>query len=248
MVTRRLLYCPLLLVSLLTITLAPQALAVTPPGSQVFLPAIRATPISVALSQIGAPTWRPVDFHVFSAPVGTAPNYSEFYATNCALLPQPNHVCTAAGAPHPPPYDTELARGVADQGFSDGRRFTVAQFSNGSGVYIVWMLVPAPGTTGSSHDFSAGPIISRAVFPISLNGVAYQNSAVYDPALYVTTLVPADDGTAGQSHVPIFIASNTDFGPPGAEAAGEYEYRITLIDSAQNGWVISALFTVAAGA
>jgi hypothetical protein len=57
-----------------------------------------------------------------------------------------------------------------------------------------------------------------------------------------------DDTTVGTSHVPIFIACNTDFGPAGTEAAGEYEYRITMTDSGQNGWEVSALFIVAAGA
>jgi len=47
----------------------------------------------VQMTPIGHPTWHPVDFHMFSAPVGTtASGYAEFAATMQALLPPPNHV------------------------------------------------------------------------------------------------------------------------------------------------------------
>jgi hypothetical protein len=39
---------------------------------------------------IGNPTWRPVDFHLFSAPIGTAETgYAEFLETALAILPSP---------------------------------------------------------------------------------------------------------------------------------------------------------------
>jgi hypothetical protein len=187
-----------------------------------------------------------VDLHLFSAPIGTAPDYAGFGATVAALLPPPNHLGLGGGpgAPHPPPYNTELAQGVAAQGFHEGQRFTVSEFSSGNGVYIVWTMLPDPGTTGSSHDFSSGPIIPRSLFPIHLEGVTYQNDAVFDPALYTTDLQPTDTTTDGSSHFAIFIADNTDFGPSGANPVGSYEYRITLTDLQGNGWSIVARFSV----
>ena len=46
----------------------------------------------VHLKRIGRPSWRPVDFHMFSAPVGTAGNgYADFLTTILALMPPPKH-------------------------------------------------------------------------------------------------------------------------------------------------------------
>src|SRR3989442_11105670 len=83
----------------------------------------------VRLSPIGNPTWKSVDFHLFSAPVGTADTgYAEFLATTLAILPPPNHVFDPAlgvgpGAPHPRPYDSEIADGVEALDFHEGVRF-----------------------------------------------------------------------------------------------------------------------------
>src|SRR5262245_35248508 len=45
------------------------------------------------LKRIGHPAWKPVDFHLFSAPFGTAGDgYAEFVSTALSLLPAPNHV------------------------------------------------------------------------------------------------------------------------------------------------------------
>jgi hypothetical protein len=236
-------------------TLAAPALTAAPlppsPSSgpfRLYLPLVNGTGAlpAVSLTQIGAPIWRPVDLHLFSAPIGTAPDYAGFGATIAELLPPPNHLGLGGGpgAPHAPPYNTELAQGVTSQGFHEGQRFTVSEFSSGNGVYIVWTMLPDPGTTGSSHDFSSGPIIPRSLFPIHLEGVTYQNDAVFDPALYTTDLQPTDTTTDGPSHFAIFIADNTDFGPSGANPVGSYEYRITLTDLQGNGWSIVARFWV----
>ncbi len=65
---------------------------------------------AVTFTPIGTPTWEPVDVHLFSAPVGTAPNYPGFAQTTGALLPPPNHqphpdLGIGPGVAHPPPYD-----------------------------------------------------------------------------------------------------------------------------------------------
>jgi hypothetical protein len=211
----------------------------------------------VRLAPIGNPTWKPVDFHLFSAPVGTADTgYAEFSATVLALLPPPNHephpdLGVGPGAPHSPPYDSELATGIAEAGFHEGVRFNSSEFSNGNGVWLVWMNVPAPGTTGSSPDFASGPIIPNSLFPIHVSELTSHNGKVFD--LFPTEFsVPPLDGNLdppfdvdGHSHVPIFIADNADFGPPGAKLGGSYEYQITMIDRSGNGWRIQAHFAVA---
>lgn len=222
-------------------TVAPLA---APPPAQ----GIRITPI-------GNPTWKPVDFHLFSAPVGTAESgYAEFSETMLALLPPPNHVFhpdlgVGPGAPHSPPYDSELAKGVADLQFHEGVRFNTSEFSNGEGVWLVWMTVPAPGTTGSSPDFASGPIIPNTLFPIEVstrhqhNGKPFTAEDFEVPPLDANLTPPFN--VDGHSHFPFFNADNADFAPPGAKLPGSYEYQIVMIDQLGNGWRITAHFAVA---
>jgi hypothetical protein len=208
----------------------------------------------VKLTPIGQPAWKPVDFHVFSAPIGTADSgYAEFGETMQALLPPPNHQPHPAlgigpGAPHQPPYDTELAQGVAAQGFREAHSFSLPEFTNGQGVWLVWMTVPNPGTTGSSPDFASGPIIPNSLFPIHVHGIDIHNGqetpvvADFDVPALDSSLDPPFD-VDGHSHFPVFLADNADFVPM-PNLRGSYEYRTTMIDQQGNGWLIVARFAV----
>jgi hypothetical protein len=130
------------------------------------------TPQFLTLTQIGSPIWKAVDFHMFSAPIGTPDTgFAAFLETVLALLPEPNHTFipelgVGPGEPHDPPYDSELGDGVKNLRFVEKVGFTSEEFSGGNGVYLVWMNIPAPGTTGSSPDFASGPIIPNSLFPI----------------------------------------------------------------------------------
>ncbi len=211
----------------------------------------------VRLERIGNPIWRPVDFHLFSAPIGTpASGFEEFVTTALSLLPPPKHqfhpqLIVGPGSPHAPPYDTELAQGVAALGFDEARVFGVSGFSGVNGIYLVWMVVPAPGTTGSSPDFASGPIIPNTLFPITITGVSTRNSEVFDPALASFAVPPLDDPSLspsfdveGHSHFPVFIADAAVFGPDGVGPAGNYKYTVTMADHQGNGWTIHAHFVV----
>ncbi len=218
------------------------ALAAGPPPAQ-----------GVHIRPIGNPTWKPVDFHLFSAPIGTADTgYAEFGETVFGILPEPNHtyhpdLFVGPGAPHDPPYDHEMADGVAAQGFREGVRFSQAEFSNGMGIYAVWMNVPYPGTTGSSPDFASGPVIPNSLFPIHVVAISNRNGQVFNPFVfdgYVPALDTVGFDVDGHSHFPMFIADNADFGP-GGKLRGSYTYQITMLDETGNGWLIEAHFAVA---
>lgn len=211
----------------------------------------------VHLERIGDPIWRPVDFHLFSAPLGTPETgFAEFVATALALLPPPNHqfhpqLVVGPGAPHAPPYDAELAHGVAALGFEERRVFDASEFTGGNAVYLVSMVVPDPGTTGSSPDFTSGPIIPNTLFPITLTGVSTRNEELYDPALAALAVPALNDPTLtprfdvdGHSHFPLFTSEASVFGPAGVDPAGEYKYAMTLTDQAGNGWAIQVRFVV----
>jgi hypothetical protein len=204
---------------------------------------------------IGTPTWKPVDFHLFSAPVGTAASgYAEFGETMQAVLPPPFYqphpnLGVGPGAPHPPPYTADLAHGVSHLGFREGLLFRASEFSNGAGIWLAWMVVPAHGATGSSPDFASGPIIPNALFPIHVFGTDRHNGRPFS-VLGDFDVPPLDNSLTppfnvdGHSHFPIFFADNADFGPAGAKLPGLYEYRIVMLDRLGNGWRIEAAFAM----
>lgn len=208
---------------------------------------------AVIVTAIGNPTFVPIDFHLFAAPIGTASTgYVEFGQTQQAILPPPNHVSNEVlgigpGAPHAGPYGQEMAEGVAANGFVESTRFSVTQYSNGTGVYLVFMLVPGPGSpTGSSPDFASGPIIANAIFPLTIDGRTFTDGTFNDilaqfqvPAI---DQVPGFGGLEGHSHVPLFFADNFDFAS--RPITGDYEYRISLLDATGSGYQIVAPFQI----
>jgi hypothetical protein len=214
-------------------------------------------PKTVIAKPIGNPTWKPADFQIFTAPIGTAASgYAEFGTTILSILPPPNHQFCAdlggpgPGTPHTPPYTAELSAGVAALGFTTGPLFRPADFSNGNGVYCTWMTIPAQGTTGSSPDFASGPIIPNTLFPLHVSGATYRNGHLINPFLGTFDVPPLNTSLScpfdvdGQSHFPIFYADNMDFMPAGTKPVGSWEFQITMTDGARDGWAISARFFV----
>jgi hypothetical protein len=210
---------------------------------------------------VGDPSWRPVDFHLFTAAIGTFESgFAEFFALGERLLPPPNHIPippvfgVGPGAAHEPPYDRELAEGVDANGLDDRHSFPASAFSAepGNGVYLVWMIVPDPGVAGRSPDFASGPIIPNALFPLTVTGVATRNGESFDPFLVAGFEIPPLDesvapqfaGVEGHSHIPFFIADNQLFGPANTPPEGRYRYEITIRDQVGNGWDVTAQFVV----
>src|SRR5438270_13809830 len=107
--------CLLMLASLLPATVAQAAAGKTAP--------------LVKVKQIGNPTWTVVDLHVFAAPIGTVSDgYAEFGTTLATILPPPHYQSNAClgigpGAPEPPPYNRDVARGVKNAGYPEGHLF-----------------------------------------------------------------------------------------------------------------------------
>ena len=208
---------------------------------------------SVIVTAIGNPLFTATDFHLFAAPVGTATSgYVEFTETQQRLLPLPNHALNPVlgigpGAAHAGPYDREMADGVAANGYVESTRFTTDQYSKGSGVYFVFMLLPGAGSvTGSSPDFASGPILPLSLFPLSLSGGTYTNGTLNDaladfqvPAL---SDVAGFAGIGGHSHIPFFFVDNFDFAS--SPVTGNYEYRLSILDASGNGYQVVAGFEV----
>jgi hypothetical protein len=212
-------------------------------------------PAPVQIKQIGQPIWKPVDFHVFSAAVGTADDgYAEFGQNITNLFYPLRHQSCAElgigpGAPHQPPYYQEVEAGLDIMNFKDAAVFAVSNFTTPKGVWAVWMTVPNPGTTGSSPDFTSGPIIPNTLFPIHVEGQTFRNNQLWDPYLGSFDVPPLTDKLScpfsvdGHSHFPVFFADTSSFGP-GGPVTGNYQFRIKMTDAAGNGWSITVYFTV----
>lgn len=212
-------------------------------------------PAPVVLKPIGNPIWKPVDFHLFSAAVGTPDDgYAEFGQNQINLLyPLRHQSCTelgiGPGSPHQPPYRLEMEAGLDVMNFKDASLFTVPQFTTPNGVWAVWMTVPNPGTTGSSPDFASGPIIPNTLFPIHIEGQTFRNNQLWDPFLgsfdipALTDQLSCPFSVAGHSHFPVFFADTSSFGP-GGPLKGNYQFRIKMTDAAGNGWSITVFFAV----
>jgi len=206
----------------------------------------------VIVTPVGNPTFVPVDFNLFAAPVGTAANgYAEFFQTAPAILPPPNHLFDPAigivpGAPHSGPYNHEIGQGVAANGFIQSTTFTTADFSNGRGVLLTFMITAGPGSPiGSSPDFASGPIIPNTIFPISIHAQTFTNGAFNDDSGILS--VQAIAGVEGQSHFPYFLFDNFDFTKPELSIPGDYEYRISVLDAQGNGYQIVVPFQIVPG-
>jgi hypothetical protein len=130
--------------------------------------------------------------------------------------------------------------------------FRESEFSPPNAVWAAWMVVPRSGTVGSSPDFTAGPIISNTLFTIHVAGQTFRNNQPWDPYLLSFDVPPLTDQLScpfsvdGHSHFPIFIADNTSFGS-GGRSAGNYEYRMSMMDATGNGWSITVGFRVRPG-
>lgn len=202
---------------------------------------------------------------MFSAPTGTcATDFAEFLDTILALLPEPNHTFiptlgVGPGTPHDPPYDSELADGVDNLGFVEKVAFRSEEFSGGNGVWLVWMNIPDPGTTGSSPDFASGPIIPNSLFPIENCTTVTRDDGKKDgPGCFsvpplTAKIDPRFRQLDGHSHFPVFLAETAEFFPPFSDTApfcgsgsgkGNYQYNVTITDQQGNGWEIVARFKI----
>lgn len=212
--------------------------------------------VTPELEQIGSPTWELVDFHVFSAPIGTEETmYVEVNETLAKILPPPEHemhpdLGIGPGAAHEPPYDTEMGANIKEAGFRESDSFTAAEAGEGNAIFATWMAVPrGDSATGSSPDFESGPIIPHSLFPIHYEGELHING-ILSPDYSGDFDVPALDAidppfnVEGHSHFPMFhFVSN--YPPADLSIAGENQWRLRMTDTSGAGWGIKMSFKAA---
>jgi hypothetical protein len=203
-----------------------------------------AQPPQIGLTQIGSPIWRPGDFQLFTAPAAPFPDV--FIATIDALLPLEGPGVPVY-TPHSPPYDTELSTNAAAAGFVNRSVFPESAITlNPNGVYLAYMLLPAPGVTGSSRDFASGPVIPNTLFPFSTHAEMWLDGVKVETLQDGTFNIRAGDMPhTGASHRgPVQAVWHPWADDPNAGPLGNHEIRWSLRDNAGNGWDISAPFQV----
>jgi hypothetical protein len=151
---------------------------------------------------------------------------------------------------HAGPYDDELYTYATAHNLTAKQTFSVAEFTDPQGVVIMMNFVPSAGAaTGSSFDFSSGPIIANALFPVTVNGDLLRNGVLFDPDFDGSfagfhTLTPPLPGD-GASHFLWFFGETSYWAPPATPLPGSYEMRVRITDSGGAGWDMSIPFTVA---
>lgn len=199
----------------------------------------------MALTKVGAPTWKPGDFQLFTAPASTQ---EEFFGVVDTLLPLEGPSANPY-VPHQPPYDTELSTNAAAGGYASQSVFDSSDIVlQPNAVYFAYMMLPDPGITGSSRDFASGPVIPNSLFPISRNVDVYRNAVLVDGLAGVDGPfnvrggdVPFD-GTSHRANVTyVYHPWDDDLT---AGVLGDYELRQQLRDVQGNGWDMVASFQV----
>jgi hypothetical protein len=190
--------------------------------------------VTVELTRVGNPIWRPTDFHLFTAPCEPTPQAFEAVADLIVPIPAPRT---------DPPYDNLLSVRLAAAGFQDASIFIPSDIDgHPSGIYFAHMIIPDPGVTGSSFDFASGPIIPNSLFPITDDTDILRNGVIMDGQL--DGQFPPSVGFAGKSHDAALFCDDAVFFPPGTPLPGSYAWRSVLRDAGGNGWNIVAPFQV----
>jgi hypothetical protein len=217
-------------------------------------PALARAGAIITVTKVGNPTWQPVDIHLFSVP--TEPFTTVGFATANAIL-TPHFFINSSGVvvpvpPDPGPYTNEIATGLARLGVTDRSVFSPRDLAGTpNGIWLGYMLVPAAGApTGSSPDYTSGPIIPEGLFPIVGTEDVQRNGFHFDSGTVTTRALSTLGFTVdGSSHRPQLVTTDlvTADNPLGLTAdqlPGHYVFTVTLRDASGNGYNIVAPFDV----
>ncbi len=213
----------------------PNPVASTPPNLN---------QLPIVLTKVGSPIWKLTDFQLFSAPASPFPD--AFFDTIDSMLPLEGPG-VATYTPHAGPYDSELSTNAAAAGFVNKSVFPKSAITDDpNGVYLMFMMLPDPGVTGSSRDFASGPVIPNSIFPMTSHADMFLNGALVETLQDGPLNVRAGDmAFTGASHR---APSQAVWWPwandPNAGPTGSHELRWSVTDVQGNGWNISAPFQV----
>ena len=192
----------------------------------------------VVITAVGNAGFSVVDTHIYAAPTNSFPSLFPDHFTGGS----PDRKVHSG-------YDGEYAAGLALSGFHQGEVFSEAEITAPNAIHLGYVLVPnASAPSGSSFDFANGPIIPRSNSPITIQGEVFLNGVLFEsgPGAFGLSLT-AEPNLAldGNSHFVVEQWENSSFARPGLTSlVGNYEYRLTVRDTAGAGYDMNASFSV----
>ena len=192
-----------------------------------------------------APTWRAVDFNLFTAATGLLPA--------AELLPPATHLDLAElrigpAEPHDAPYDFEISDALAAAGLVDAFEFAedVIDGSTGNAIYFAFNIIADP----DNASIGMTPDGEQAMLPLDLFGldlsvvlsrVSQAGVAEVLGEFLIVLAAPDPDlfpdfTLEGVSHLPFFFALDPAVLPPNQPVAGDYRLQFALRDSGGNGY------------
>ncbi|MCA9609010.1 MAG: hypothetical protein KC619_25590 [Myxococcales bacterium] len=207
----------------------------------------------VTIEPIGLASWRMTTPVVFSAPHGGG---EQLLMTATSIFPaplwgvEPGGVIVA-GNPSPGSFETYVEERVAELGYRTGPVFSSEDFSGGSAIYIVFLLLPAEGalegTSSDSPDADA-PIIPHRNYGFDSTGRVLRDCEVFDPNrdFRWEDPPPSAEMYEGQSRIPVLLIDAYEFRLPESDALppGTYLHEQTLTDSVNAGYRFRVQFEV----
>lgn len=188
----------------------------------------------------GTPTWKLAELLVYAAPVGDLGNSNPFNASVQSVL-APNHTFDStfdmfkSTVVHAPPFDGELAAGIARTSFENSRCFRLADLAGANGIVFSLNLVPsANAPTGVTFEQpNGGPMIQFST--LDSDADLFVDDELVDPnfdsqflkagAVYGTG--GGKGAVEGYGHMLLNYAENQALSPAPLKA-GKYRLEIHL--------------------
>lgn len=204
---------------------------------------------------VGSPTWEVVDYVQFSAPLDA--NIAVPWSVGIDPIFGPMHVATGgnglgvlttSNAAHTPDYDTELRMAMGMRGVANRVTRPATEIIEPAAMYVGFTIAPAASSTitGSSADFADGPIISRSLYPLSVE-LDFESGGMplVDPTAY-DIVFTGGMNQDGNSHDHVFAAVRAGAGTPPGDLAATYSWEYTILDSTGSGYTFAIPLTLTA--
>lgn len=203
----------------------------TPEGYEPCRPLVDAPMGEYSLRRIGNPQFCPVDGSVAAMLIGSPPVTDHIREVAETVLPDHEWDSSRStynfSTGHPPPYTGELPAGLAAAGAQISTTFQSGQATAPLGLVVSAMLIPsATAPSGEALDFEFGPIMSRQIFPITVNMSLLHEENGQWVTVDSGTATPAVPAFQGSSHQPILNIEQSDTPAP----SGRYVVRLLMTE------------------
>lgn len=202
----------------------------------------------VRCTRHGDPRWTASDVHLFAAEQGSVEVVMNVLTRHAYYVDRyGNRVIGSDPAqPHGPPYQGEIAAGLAAAGYEASNVFPRRAFAPPRAVHVLYLIAPTERAPhGRTADFADGPYWPESWEPLWIDGDLLHEGVSVDSEwdLYFPAFenFRSEIGGDGYSHMFGSWYTNSDYFPA---AVGEYELQFHLIDGTFNGWDLLIPFSI----